>query len=111
MKDYIYYIVAALIFISIVTILILKKRKTSGGNSLVESNKLLDALGTFENIVNYEQNVSRINVYVKNTSLVDVEAINSLGVDGVFLSNDKVQIILRKNAAVFLEYLDGVKKV
>ncbi len=58
-------------------------------------NELIQSLGGIENIENVELKPSRINVFLKDQNLINVELIQNLkGVTGTFLNAKKISIIL-----------------
>ncbi len=92
------FIVLLAIIIIIGIIAYFKLRKQEKGISVASSNDLISALGGVDNIVSCQNQVSRLNVIVKNIDVVETEKIMNLGAKGAFVSNDKVQIMLGDNA-------------
>ncbi len=92
------FIVLLAIIIIIGIIAYFKLRKQEKGIGVAASNDLISALGGVDNIVSCQNQVSRLNVIVKNIDVVETEKIMNLGAKGAFVSNDKVQIMLGDNA-------------
>lgn len=92
-----------LIIISLVIVKLNKK------NFTFEINKLVQALGGKDNILDYEVNVSRLVVTLKDISLADKEAITKLGAKGIVEIDNQLKIILGPNAKTLKKYISEMK--
>lgn len=96
-------IFSVLIIISLVIVKLNKK------NFTFEINKLVQALGGKDNILDYEVNVSRLVVTLKDISLADKEAITKLGAKGIVEIENQLKIILGPNAKTLKKYISEMK--
>ena len=96
-------IFAILILISIIVIKINKKDFT------IKINKLIEYLGGKENILEVNENMSRLNVRVKNTEIVNKDAIQKLGAKGIVEIDNEFKIILGPNSKKLKKYIKDLK--
>lgn len=96
-------ILIILILISIIVIRINKK------DFAVKINKLVQYLGGKENIISVEKNMSRLNVKVKDTSLVNKDAIEKMGAKGIVEIENELKIILGSNSGQIKKYIKDLK--
>ena len=96
-------ILLILILISIVIIRINKKDFT------IKINKLIEYLGGKDNILNVESNMSRLNIKVKDTSIVNKDAIEKLGAKGIVEIDNELTIILGPNSKQLKKYIKELK--
>ena len=75
----------------------------------IEVNKLVDYLGGKANIINYEFSKSRFVVTLENIELVNKEAIQKLGAQGIVEIDNQLKIILGANAKQIKKYIDDLK--
>ncbi len=103
--DYIEYliIIAVLILISIIVIKINKKDFT------IKINKLINYLGGKDNIIEVNENLSRLNIKVKDPSLVDKDGITKLGAKGIVEVENEFKIILGPNSKRLKAYMKDLK--
>ena len=101
---YIEYLIifAILILISIIVIKINKKDFT------IKINKLIEYLGGKNNIINVESNMSRLNVKVKDTSIVNKDGIEKLGAKGIVEIDNQLKIILGPESKQLKKYIDEI---
>ena len=92
--EYIQYIIIILILV-LVAFAIIKSGKK---DYKMEANKLVEYLGGKENIVKYEVNVSRFLVEVKDTDVVNKEAIQKMGAQGIVEIDNELKIIFGDDA-------------
>ena len=62
-----------------------------------------------ENIINYEVNMSRFKVTLKDVKLANKEAIQKLGAKGIVEIDNQLKIILGPQAKNFKKYIDDLK--
>lgn len=96
-------ILIILILISIIVIRINRK------DFAVKINKLVQYLGGKDNIISAEKNMSRLNVKVKNTSLVNKDAIEKMGAKGIVEIDNELKIILGPNSGQIKKYIKDLK--
>ena len=99
-----YLIVFFVLFI--ISLVIVKLHKK---NFTFEINKLVQALGGKDNILDYEVNVSRLKVTLKDTSLADKDAITRLGARGIVEIENQLKIIFGPNAKTLKKYISEMK--
>ena len=99
-----YIIVLGIIFIILCAIL-----KAGRKDAHLQLNKLLDYLGGKENIIATEINLSRFKVTLKDTSIVDKEAIQKLGAKGIVEIDNELKIILGPNSKQLKKYMSDLK--
>ncbi len=102
---YIEYLIifAILILISIIVIRINKKDFT------IKINKLIEYLGGKNNIINVESNMSRLNVKVKDTSIVNKDGIEKLGAKGIVEIDNELKIIIGPNNKQLKKYIKDLR--
>ncbi len=103
-----YYIIGALCLIVLITVFY-KLSKKKSVLSETQTSEIVSFLGGADNILKYEAKISRLNVYVKDSSLVDIDAINEVTGCGVLLVNDKVQLILKEDTETMNNILNDLK--
>lgn len=96
-------IVAVLLLISIIVIKINKK------DFSVKINKLIQYLGGKDNILNVENNMSRLKVTVRDTSIVNKDAIQKLGAKGIVEIDNQLKIILGPESKTLKKYIKDLK--
>ncbi len=103
--NYLQYLIIGivLILISIVVIKINKK------DFSVKINKLIQYLGGKDNIIDAESNMSRLKVIVKDTSIVDKDAIQKLGAKGIVEIDNQLKIIFGPNSKTLKKYIKDLK--
>lgn len=99
------YIVIVLILI-IIAFAILKARSK---DFKLEANKLIEHLGGRANIINYEVNNSRFVVNLHNISLVNKEAIQKMGAQGIVEIDNQLKIIFGEDAKQLKKNIDDLK--
>lgn len=103
--QYIQYI----IIIVVLLIIALSIIKTKNKDYKIEVNKLVDYLGGKNNIIDYEFNKSRFIVKLENIDLVNKEAIQKLGAQGIVEIDNQLKIILGPDAAQIKKYINDLK--
>lgn len=103
--DYIQYIIIAFVLL-IVAIAIIKSKKK---DFQFEVNKLVTYLGGKDNILHYEVNKSRFVVTLKNVEIVNKDAIQKLGAQGIVEIDNQLKIILGEGAYQLKKHIDDLK--
>ena len=75
----------------------------------IEANKLVEYLGGKNNIINYEVNKSRFVVTLKDTEIVNKDAIQKMGAQGVVEIENQLKIIFGNDAKNLKKYIDELK--
>ncbi len=99
------YLLIALILIIIAFAITKSKKK----DFQYEVNKLVTYLGGKDNIINYEVNKSRFIVTLKNVDIVNKEAIQKLGAQGIVEIDNQLKIILGDGAHQLKKHIDELK--
>ena len=103
--DYIQYMIIAFVLL-IVAIAIIKSKKK---DFQFEVNKLVTYLGGKDNIISYEVNKSRFIVTLKNVEIVNKDAIQKLGAQGIVEIDNQLKIILGEGAYQLKKHIDDLK--
>lgn len=98
-----------LIIIIILVIIALAITKTKHKDYKIEANKLVDYLGGKKNIIDYEFNKSRFIVKLEDVSLVNKEAIQKMGAQGIVEIDNQLKIILGADAKQIKKYINDLK--
>ena len=99
------YLVIILILIVIAFAILKAKNK----DFKLEANKLIEYLGGSANIVSYEDNKSRFVVELHNIELVNKEAIQKMGAQGIVEIDNQLKIIFGEDARQLRKYIDELK--
>lgn len=95
-----------IIFVLIIISLVVIKLKRKDFSS--EVNKLVQYLGGKDNIINAECNMSRFKVILKDVSIVNKDAIKSLGATGIVEIDNQLKIIFGKDAKQLKKLIDDL---
>lgn len=99
-----YIIIVAVLLIIAIAITRSKKKDFQ-----FEVNKLVMYLGGKKNIIDYEVNKSRFIVTLKDTEIVNKEAIQKLGAQGIVEIDNQLKIILGEGAHQLKKHIDELK--
>ena len=75
----------------------------------MEANKLIEYLGGKDNIIKYEVNVSRFLVEVKDPAIVNKDAIQKMGAQGIVEIDNELKIIFGNEAKQLKKCIDDLK--
>jgi len=103
--EYIQYIIIVAILLVIALAITKSKRK----DFKIEVNKLIDCLGGRQNIITYEVNKSRFMVTLHDVSIVNKDAIQKMGAQGMVEIDNQLKIILGNNARKLKKQIDDLK--
>lgn len=95
-----------LVILIIVAVAIVKSKKK---DFKIETNKLISYLGGKDNVVSYEFNKSRFIVNLKDTSIVNKEAIQKMGAQGIVEVDNQLKIILGEEFSQIKKYIKELK--
>lgn len=102
-------LIIAVIIIAIGFIIFLtkKKNKRIAQEKVMRSENLLSALGNSENILSIEAKESRINLSLKDYSLIDEAKLKELGVSSIVKTTKKITLVVGHSASQ--EIVDFIK--
>lgn len=103
--EYTQYIII-LIVLLVIALAITKSKKK---DFKIEVNKLVEHLGGKNNIIDYEVNKSRFIVFLKDIDIVNKEAIQKMGAQGIVEIDNQLKIILGPEAKQIKKYIDDLK--
>lgn len=98
-----------LIIILVLAVILFAVLKANKKDVKLEMNKLLEALGGMDNIINTECNLSRFIVTLRNIEIVDKEAIQKMGAKGIVEIDNQLKIILGKDSKQLKKYIDDIR--
>ncbi len=99
------YIIIGIVLL-IILLAILKANKKDVN---LDFNKLVEALGGKENIIDTEIMLSRFKVTLKDITKANKEAIQKLGAKGIVEIDNQLKIILGPNSKQLKKYIDDLK--
>lgn len=94
----------------IVALLLLLKPKKKPAPRAVEKSAYLSAMGGEENIVSHLRKGSRIELVLKDYSLLDKERLKAAGVDSFILMSNKLTLVIQGDAERVEKTLFGEEK-
>ncbi|MBR3198563.1 MAG: PTS transporter subunit EIIB [Bacilli bacterium] len=98
-----------LIIIAVLVLIALAILKAKSKDFKLEANKLIEYLGGSANIIDYEVNNSRFIVNLHNISLVNKEAIQKMGAQGIVEIDNQLKIIFGQDAKQLKKNIDDLK--
>lgn len=98
-----------LIIIIILVVIAFAIMKSKKKDFKMDANKLVASLGGKANIINYEVNSSRFVVNLHNIDLVDKEAIQKMGAQGIVEIDNQLKIIFGEEAKQLKKQIDELK--
>ena len=93
----------------VLLIILLAVLKSTKKNSHLEVNKLIDALGGIDNIVDKQINLSRFIVTLRDVNLDNKEEIQRLGAKGIVEIDNQLKIIIGSNSKQLKKYIEELK--
>lgn len=99
-----------IIIIVVLLLIALSIVKIRNKDYKIEVNKLIEYLGGKTNIISYDSNKSRFTVELKDISLVNKDAIQKLGAQGIVEIDNQLKIILGSSANKLKKYIDDLKR-
>lgn len=103
--EYLNYLIIIVVLVIVALAISSSKRK----DFKIKINKLIDALGGKDNIINYEFNKSRFVVDLKDINLVNKNAIQKMGAKGIVEIENQLKIILDNDTKQIKKYIDDLK--
>ena len=104
--SYIWQYVLIVIIMLIIAVAIVRAKKK---DFKIDANKLVEALGGKNNIVDYEFNKSRFIVTLKDVSIANKDAIQKLGARGIVEIDNQLKIIIGDNAQTIKKCIKELK--
>ncbi len=98
-----------LVIIIILVLIALAILKAKSKDFKLEANKLIEYLGGSANIIKYEVNNSRFIVELHNIELVNKEAIQKMGAQGIVEIDNQLKIIFGQDAKQLKKQIDDLK--
>lgn len=98
-----------LIIIVVMLLIAFSITRTKKKDYKIEVNKLVDYLGGKKNIIDYEFNKSRFIVKLENIEMVNKEAIQKMGAQGIVEIDNQLKIILGTDCKQLKKYIDDLK--
>ncbi len=99
------YIIIGIVLL-IILLAILKANKKDAS---LDFNRLVEALGGKENIIDTEIMLSRFKVTLKDITKANKEAIQKLGAKGIVEIDNQLKIILGPDSKQLKKYIDDLK--
>lgn len=98
-------------FIILIVLLIISLviRKMTRKDFTIKINKLIEYLGGKDNILDVQENLSRLKVTVKDVSIVNKDAIQKLGARGIIEIDNQLKIIMGPNSKKLKKYIKDLK--
>lgn len=93
----------------ILLVVLLAVLKANSKDASLDFNKLVEALGGKENIVDTEITLSRFKVNLKDIDKANKEAIQKLGAKGIVEIDNQLKIILGPESKQLKKYIDEIK--
>lgn len=93
----------------ILLIVLLAVLKANSKDASLDFNKLVEALGGKENIIDTEITLSRFKVTLKDVEKANKEAIQKLGAKGIVEIDHQLKIILGPESKQLKKYIDEIK--
>ena len=100
-----YIIIGIVLLIILIAIL-----KSMNKDAHLKVNKLVDALGGIDNIIDKQLNLSRFVVTLRDVDKADKEAIQALGAKGIVEIDNQLKIILGNNSRQLKKYIMELDK-
>lgn len=103
--EVIQYIIIIIVMLIIAFAIVKSKRK----DFKIEANKLVEYLGGKNNIISYEANKSRFIVTLNDTEIVNKDAIQKMGAQGIVEIENQLKIIFGNDAIELKKQIDDLK--
>ena len=97
------------IILVVLLIILLAILRSNNKDIHLEMNKLIDALGGYDNIIETELNLSRFIVTLKDITKVDKPAIQKMGAKGIVEIDNQLKIVLDREAKQLKKYIREIK--
>ena len=106
-------IIGVLFILATIAFIILLKRYLKRKKEFLEEQKvidsyyknIIDAVGKIKNIEKVEQVGSRLSFYLKDQSLLQVEALKEIHITGIVKTSKKVTLVVGEMAAKYAQFI------
>lgn len=98
-----------LIIIAVLILIAFAIMKSKKKDFKIEANKLVQFLGGKANIIDYEVNNSRFVATLYNIDLVNKEAIQKMGAQGIVEIDNQLKIIFGDDSKQLKKHIDDLK--
>ena len=93
----------------VLLIVLLAVLKANSKDASLDFNKLVEALGGKDNIIDTEITLSRFKVTLKDTTIVNREGIQKLGARGIVEIDNQLKIVLGPESKQLKKYIDDLR--
>lgn len=83
---------------------------TVSQSTQIPITQLLTALGSIENISSVSANINVLHAILIDSSKIDYDALEQLGIKGLFLSGDKLRMVIGDDAVVVADLIQQQKQ-
>lgn len=101
------FILATIAFIILLKRYLKRKKEFLEEQKVIDSyyKNIIDAVGKIQNIEKVEQVGSRLSFYLKNQSLLQVEALKEIHITGIVKTSKKVILVVGEMAAKYAQFI------
>lgn len=101
------FILATIAFIFLLKRYLKRKKEFLEEQKVIDSyyKNIIDAVGKIQNIEKVEQVGSRLSFYLKNQSLLQVEALKEIHITGIVKTSKKVTLVVGEMAAKYAQFI------
>lgn len=101
------FILATIAFIILLKRYLKRKKEFLEEQKVIDSyyKNIIDAVGKIQNIEKVEQVGSRLSFYLKNQSLLQVEALKEIHITGIVKTSKKVTLVVGEMAAKYAQFI------
>ncbi len=101
------FILATIAFIILLKRYLKRKKEFLEEQKVIDSyyKNIIDAVGKIQNIEKVEQVGSRLSFYLKDQSLLQVEALKEIHITGIVKTSKKVTLVVGEMAAKYAQFI------
>lgn len=101
------FILATIAFIFLLKRYLKRKKEFLEEQKVIDSyyKNIIDAVGKIQNIEKVEQVGSRLSFYLKNQSLLQVEALKEIHITGIVKTSKKVTLVVGEMATKYAQFI------
>lgn len=101
------FILATIAFIFLLKRYLKRKKEFLEEQKVIDSyyKNIIDAVGKIQNIEKVEQVGSRLSFYLKDQSLLQVEALKEIHITGIVKTSKKVTLVIGEMAAKYAQFI------
>ena len=103
----VFFILATIAFIILLKRYLKRKKEFLEEQKVIDSyyKNIIDAVGKIQNIEKVEQVGSRLSFYLKDQSLLQVEALKEIHITGIVKTSKKVTLVVGEMAAKYAQFI------